>query len=192
MLGRLRVLVLLLGSPEGASENHWLTITRVANPTRKRDPEREGMGYQLPLAVSSMAPRPSGPRLTDSESQNWKDLGNQLILQRRKQREVSCPRSYLKQGFNTSFLLVLCQPTSEALGNAVCFLRGPFRSHSPLASILGCGSGGRLMIRVDTDYVRLLVFHRRKSRLLFKTWQGKTAWHFPRAAGRRGWGVQCL
>lgn len=58
MLGRLRVLVLLLGSLEGASEKHWLTITRVANPTRKRDPERQGMGYQLPLAVSSMAPRP--------------------------------------------------------------------------------------------------------------------------------------
>lgn len=44
------------------------------------------------------------------------------------------------------------------------------------------------MIGVDTDYVRLLVFHHRKSRLLFKTWQGKTAWHFPRAAGRLGLG----
>ena len=31
------------------------------------------------------------------------------------------------------------------------------------------------MIKVDTDYVRLLVFHPRKSRLLFETWKGKTA-----------------
>ena len=57
MLGRLRVLILLLRGPEPASEKHWLTILRVANSTRKRDPERQGTGYQLPQDVSSMAPR---------------------------------------------------------------------------------------------------------------------------------------
>lgn len=136
-LGRLRVLILLLGGPERASEKHWLTILRVQTPHRKetlRGKERGASGLRL---SPPWHPDSSMPRLTDSESELKGPWEPADFTKKETEREVSCPRSYLKQGFNASFLLFSCQPTSEALGNAVCFLSGPFRSHSRLASILG-------------------------------------------------------